>query len=135
MKNSGFMKVFKFSYSQAMKSKSMKIMIAIIMAIALVFLPAKTLISGSFDAEDENAAQIETVYVQTDNEAFFDSLCKVVNGELESEATFTRVSEAEYEDMMKQLEADDSNDVYLKINFDENVESESFGLSYRLIYA
>ncbi len=134
MKNSGFMKVFKFSYIQAMKSKSMKIMLAIIVVIALIFLPAKTLISGSFDSDEETASQIETVYVQTDNEDFFNSLANVVNAELEKTATFVSVSESEYDETLRKLESKDSNDIYLKVNFVEDVESEDFGLTYRVIY-
>lgn len=134
MKNSGFMKVFKFSYEQGMKSKSTKIMLGIFVAIALLFLPVKSLISGGLNLEEDEKAKIETVYVQTDNEELFNTLVATVNAELENEASFNMVSEADYDKTLKKLEDKNSDEIYLQVNFVEDMTSENFGLSYKLIY-
>ncbi len=135
MKNSGFMKVFKFSYEQAMKSKSTKITLAIFVIVALLFFPVKTLISGGLSDENEDEkAQIETVYVNTENEALYKELVNVVNGELDKEAAFSRIGESEYDATIKKLNDENSNDLYLEVMFDEDELSENFGLSYKLVY-
>ncbi len=135
MKNSGFMKVFKFSYVQAMKSKSTKITLAIFLVIALLFFPVKTLISGGLDDEKEDTkTQLEAVYVNTDNEQLYNNIVTVVNGELENEATFTMISEKEYDETINKLKDAASKDIYLEVTFNEDETSESFGLSYKLVY-
>ncbi len=135
MKNSGFMKVFKFSYIQAMKSKSTKITLIILLVVALLFFPVKTIVSGGLDDEKEDTkTQLETVYVNTDNEQLYNNIVTVVNGELEKEATFTMIGKDEYDDTIKKLKDDDSKDVYLEVAFDDNESSESFGLSYKIVY-
>lgn len=133
MKNSGFMKVFKFSYEQAMKSKSTKITLIIFIVIALLFLPVKTLISGGLD-EEETKTEIEKVYVNTDNEEFFNNFVIQVNGELEKEASFTRITDGEYEDTISTLKEEESEELYVDIMLDEDENSETFGLSYKIVY-
>ncbi len=135
MKNSGFMKVFRFSYVQDMKSKSTKITLAIFVVVALLFFPVKTIISGGLDDETEDTkTQLETVYVNTDNELLYNNLVTVVNSELEKEATFTMIGENEYEDTIKKLRDEECNDIYLEVAFDEDETSDSFGISYKLVY-
>ena len=135
MKNSGFMKVFRFSYEQVMKSKSTKITLAIFVIVALLFFPVKTLISGGMDdVGEETKTQIEAVYVNTDNEELFNELVNVVNGELEEEAQITRISDSEYDDTIEKLKDEKSNELYLEVIFEEDLASDKSGLSYKLVY-
>jgi len=134
MKNSGFMKVFKFSYEQALKSKSTKILMIILIVVALVFLPAKTLITNGFDDEEEEIVQIESVYVKTDNENLYNSITEVVLDNLETKAEFVMTSDEEYDSVIEKLESEDSNELYLDVKFDEDETSQNFGLSYKIVY-
>lgn len=133
MKNRGFMKVFKFSYEQSMKSKSTKISIAILVLVALLFLPIKTIVSGGLD-EDVEKVQVESVYVKTENEALYNELVNMVNSKLDENAKFSMISDEQYDDTVKKLKADDSTDLYLEVYFNEDETSEEFGLSYKLVY-
>ncbi len=133
MKNSGFMKVFKFSYEQAMKSKSTKITIAIFIVIALLFLPIKTLISEGFEKE-ETKTWIEKIYIRTDNKEFYNSLLAVVNGELEKEADIVIIAEEEIDAVIEELKAEDSEAVYVEVMLNEDIASEKFGLSYKIVH-
>lgn len=134
MKNSGFMKVFKFSYVQAMKSKSNRIMLAIFIIVSLVFFPAKTIISGSFNNEKKNDKKIEKVYVNTENEELYNKFTTIINAEFNKAADFKMVSDKEYDSIIEELKGENSNALYLEISFDEDETSDKFGLYYKLVY-
>lgn len=136
MKNSkGFLKVFKFSYKQALKSKSTRITIMIFVIIGLLFFPVKTLITKGFSTDDGEKGKLNTVYVETDDENLYQCITSFVDDEAQEEVEFIKADRKDYDKTIEEFKNSEENLVYVQVNFNEALESQNFGISYKLIYS
>lgn len=132
MKNSGFFKVLQFSYVQLLKSKTTKITLIILVILSLLSYPVITLISGSFEKTETETA-LQKVYITVDDE-LYKPVTENIEKIYEQKVDFERVSDDKYDSLIKELVSKKENSIYLVVDCDTDVTSESFGIYYKIIY-
>ncbi len=139
MKNSkltGCLDVFRFTYIQSMKSKAMKITIAVFCVIALLAFPVTSLISGD-EAEKEDTSSIQQAYIYQENI----ELSNVIKEYLNADDYYKHVEVSDVDkaafDNIKENALKDENcmDVVIEVVFNDDKESDEYGLHFMVYYS
>lgn len=133
----GWNKICGFTYAQSMKSKAMKITLAILCIIALVSMPVCSLISGG-DDEDTTAetTDITKVYYYDSTGAIAEEFAKGnIQEDLYKDIVYEKAEDnsSEYIDKLINREDNDS-EIFLNIEYGEKPESMDYGVSVFTYY-
>ena len=131
----GWTKICSFTYVQSMKSKAMQISMAVLCLIALLSMPLISFISGSDEEEKTQKTSIEKVFVydNTDvisNEFINKNITSDVYGNIEY---VVRTDEKDIEKLINRV--DNENEIFLVINYNDNIMSLSSGISVSVYYS
>lgn len=134
-KLAGWNKICKFTYVQSMKSKSMKVILAIMCIIAIGSMPVTTLLSGnSEDDTQESKTEIQKVYVYDDTgiigQQFAD---KNITSEIYGHIQY--VDQSDNTDIETLINREDNNnEVFLDIVYNDDAEDLSYGINVCVYY-
>lgn len=128
-KSSGFLKVFKFSYIQNMKSKSTLITMLVFVIIGLLIFPIKSITKG-IKGDSNDKVQIDKLYVYVED----DKLFECIKDNLKDASEVERIDEPASKSVIESLKESEDNQVYLEVSFSKEIESEDFGLQYKVVY-
>lgn len=127
----GWKEVCAFSYIQTMKSKAMKVMMAIICLLILFALPVVTLIQSGHEEEKTN---INTVYISGNDENIARKFVTSYSGDYEK-VQAEWISQVEMGEKKAALENEKNADyVLIDIKCESNMESEYYGLEFESFY-
>src|SRR5574344_1116204 len=134
MKNNklrGCMDVFRFTYVQSMKSKAMKITIAIFCVLALLSFPVISLITGE-DSDKEETTTIQKAYVYEDNIEIFDYLKTYFDKDsYYSSVELAKVDKAAANDIKEnKLSLEDNKDIVIDISYCSDETLKDYGLHF-----
>lgn len=138
MKNNklrGCMDVFRFTYVQSMKSKAMKITIAIFCVLALLSFPVISLITGE-DSDKEETTTIQKAYVYEDNIEIFDYLKTYFDKDsYYSSVELAKVDKATSNDIKEnKLSLEDNKDIVIDISYCSDETLKDYGLHFMVYY-
>ncbi len=138
MKNNklrGCMDVFRFTYVQSMKSKAMKITIAIFCVLALLSFPVISLITGE-DSDKEETTTIQKAYVYEDNIEIFDYLKTYFDKDsYYSSVELAKVDKATANDIKEnKLSLEDNKDIVIDISYCSDETLKDYGLHFMVYY-
>lgn len=130
----GWKSVCSFTYTQTMKSKAMKVTLAILMAIAILSMPVMTLLSSG--ADEDVATKIEKAYIFSNYDYLNEKLSGMDFAETDYENVSLELIEQEQkENIVAQLKEDEETaDVLVEILYDNAPESMDYGIEVKLIY-
>lgn len=132
----GWKKICAFTYVQSMKSKAMKIALAVLCIIALVSMPLISIISGSEgnDGEDGEKTSIKKVY-------YYDDTGIIVKQFADKKISNDVYAELEYEekDSRDNIEEiinrdDNKNEIFLVIEYCEDKTDLDYGVNVYVYY-
>lgn len=133
-KMTGFGSVFKFTYTQSMKSKATLITLIIFCVVALLSFPVMSIIGG--ESEIEKSA-IETIYVYEENINISENVEKILKESEEyKDVSIDVINEEELETVKNsRLKEAECMDVLVEIKCVEDVKSDEYGIGYRVYYS
>ena len=128
----GWREVCVFAYIQTIKSKAMKITLAILCALALLALPVVTMISSAADkAEDTD---IKQAYIYSNEPGLAEKFSSGFDGKYEG-VLAEPVDEETKDEKMSELKNGKNIDyVVLLLTYDKNPDSMDYGLEIRAVY-
>lgn len=129
----GWRQVCAFSYVQTMKSKAMKITLAILCILVLISVPAVTMIKAA--ASDEEETKIKTAYIYGNEETITKKFVTEYQGKyknIQAELIGEDVKEEKLADLKKNGKQADY--VVIQLMYDSNKESMDYGLEINAVY-
>ncbi len=131
----GFKKICAFAYVQSMKSKAMKITLAILCVIALLSMPLSTVISGIGDSgEEEQTTAIKKVHIYDNTDIIGTQFInKNIADDLYNDIEY--IIETDKENIEEIINREDNtNEIFLVIEYCDDEMSLSYGINICAYY-
>ncbi len=136
----GIGNIFKFAFRQTIKSKALIITQIILCTVALLSFPVITLFSGDDEEKEETllSEHIDNIYIQ---DFFKDGkLAEALLGELKASEEYGHSNITVFESskdknqVMELVEKSENGDVYVVIEYSEDVNDVYYGFNYSVYY-
>ncbi len=128
----GFWKICAFAYTQSMKSKAMKVTMAVLCIIAVISMPLSSALSGS--TKEAETTSIEKVYVYDNTGIIGEQFANknITNNLYEGISYEMKESKDDIEDLINR--EDNKGEVFLVIEYSDNEESLNYGINICTYY-
>jgi len=128
----GWREVCSFAYIQTIKSKAMKITLAVLCALALLALPVVTIISSAADSEEKT--DIKQVYIYSSEAGLAEKFSAGFDGKYEAVSAEPVDEETKEEKTSELKNGKDIDYIMLLLTYDKNPDSMDYGLEIRVVY-
>lgn len=141
-KLAGWKKICAFAYSQSMKSKAMKVTLAILCVLAVLSMPVSSFLSGADSSGSDDGAEttsIKKVYYYDNTGVIAEQFAdKLIKSEVYENVQYEQMKEADAgDDRIDELinRADNKDEVFLTVRYCDDENSLSYGIKICTYYS